>query len=230
MDEKTRKFEVEVKVKEVDGPEDVGETPKDNKRLVDEQHYAVTLSYLCHATVNVRAMCAKDAADKALAISYGGGVTTDSFRGDDQWPSSVEVDEVYNLDTEETEENKYSGVDKNDGDNGEKPALVLDKAHFDRGACQMFLDDCQTIHGRTFSVEDILRCLQGIVGLLTEWPEDHWLAINDLTDVNFYNDEYSEFQQNICLYQVKNGHVDTRRPYVVYQHSPRAEVKDGGKN
>lgn len=71
-------------------------------------HYTVTMSFLCHATVEVDAENPDAATELALKMVDDGKVTTDDFKKDDSWPDSVEIDEVYNAETENIEKSVFS--------------------------------------------------------------------------------------------------------------------------
>ena len=70
--------------------------------------YSVTLSFLCHVTLSdIMAKNPDEATEIALGMLKDGKVTTDSFKDDDTWPDSVEVDEVYDEETYEVKKSVY---------------------------------------------------------------------------------------------------------------------------
>lgn len=71
-------------------------------------HYTVTMSFLAHVTVECDALNADEAGRIALGMVDDGKVKVADFEKDDTIWGSVQVDEVYNAETEETEKNIFS--------------------------------------------------------------------------------------------------------------------------
>ena len=77
-------------------------------KLHKKTHYTVTMSFLAHVTVECDALNADEAGRIALGMVDDGKVKVADFEKDDTIWGSVQVDEVYNAETEETEKNIFS--------------------------------------------------------------------------------------------------------------------------
>lgn len=95
-----------------------------------------------------------------------------------------------------------------------KGSIILDRRFFDEGRCREFLQE----QGRDGLTPDaVFDRLLEIMSEYDEWPEDDWNAIGDSIDVNMFGIEYSDCEQNITLYPVRDRHTVTESPYGVYQ-------------